>query len=133
MENCIDRLKLTNFSIDEGIHEMETNEAKNRATTGESDLAYAYAKAGKLDILEKHLKGLLGQVDKNHELAFAVAGAYASLGDRDHAVEWLEIAYEWHVTPLISANADFVFDGLRSEPRFQALMRKLGYANKPEQ
>ena len=118
--------------VDGGIREMEAIEAKDKTTTGESDLAYAYAKAGKIEELQKLLKGLLEQVDKNHELAFAVASAYASLGDRDHALNWLDRAYEWRVTPLISANVDFVFDGLRSEQRFQALMHRLGYSDKPE-
>lgn len=119
--------------FDSGLPEMEAVEAKNRTNMGQADLAYAYAKAGRLDELEKQLKRLLEQVDRNHELAYAVASAYANLGDRDRAVDWLERAYEWHVTPLIGVNNDFSFDGIRSEPRFQALMRKLGYANEPEE
>ena len=117
--------------FDLGLHEMEAVHSKNRTSTGQADLAYAYAKAGRLDELAKQLKRLLEQVDKDHELAYPVAAAHANLGDRDRALEWLERAYEWHVTPLISANADFVFDPIRSEPRFQALMHKLGYDDKP--
>jgi Flp pilus assembly protein TadD len=114
--------------LEEGIREMEKIKVdKGRSPSMCSDLAYVYAKAGRVDDVRKLLSEWLNEVETNHELAVAIASAYTSLGDRDKAIEWLERAYSEHVTVLISANADFVFDSIRTDPRFQSLMRKLGF------
>ena len=117
--------------FEKGIREME-KVALNQGTPAQSDLAYAYAKAGRIDDLKNLLKKSLNEVDKNHELAFAVASVYANLGEPDHALEWLEKAYSEHITALITANADFAFDKIRGDPRFKALMRRLGYTTDPD-
>ncbi len=62
-------------------------------------------------------------------LAVSVAAAYANSGDTNHALEWLETAYSEHLPFLVTANSDFIFDRIRSEPRFQALMKKVGWTN----
>jgi TolB-like protein/Tfp pilus assembly protein PilF len=57
---------------------------------------------------------------------FDVAYAYATLGDRDNSVAWLEKAYNersWRVSEL---GIEPRFDGLRSDPRFQDLLRRIG-------
>lgn len=114
--------------FDKGIAEMEkVSTLKNPST--QSDLAYAYATAGRVDDAKKLLSILLTEVENNHELAVAVASAYANLGDLDNAFKWLERAYEERVAYLISANNDFIFDCIRSNPRFKALMEKIGYSN----
>ena len=59
--------------------------------------------------------------------AVAVACAYANLGDSDEAIKWLEREYEGHVEYLVAANGDFGFDAIRSDPRFQCLMRRIGW------
>jgi TolB-like protein/Flp pilus assembly protein TadD len=115
-------------ALEEGIREMEQIKVESgRSPSMWSDLAYVYAKAGRIEDVRKLLSDCLNEVETNHELAVAIASAYAGLGDRDRAIEWLERAYSEHVTVLISANADFVFDSIRMDPRFQSLMRKLGF------
>lgn len=114
--------------FDVGIQEMQ-KVATVKNPSSQSDLAYAYAKAGRFEELKKLLNELLDEADRNHELAVAVASAYANLGDRDRAFEWLERAYTGHIAYLTSANSDFVFDSIRSDPRFQALMKKVGFTN----
>ncbi len=111
-----------------GLQEMqEVATVKNPST--QSDLAYAYARAGRFEELKNLLNELLDEANRNRELAVAVASAYANLGDRDNAIKWLEKAYEEHLPYLASANSDFIFDGIRSDPRFQELMRKVGFTN----
>ncbi len=114
--------------LDIGIKEM-LKVATIKNPSSQSDLAYAYAKAGRIEELKKLLEDLLSEAHDNLELAVATASAYANLGDHDRAFEWLERAYEEHLAYLTSTNSDFVFDGIRSDPRFQALMKKLGYTN----
>jgi adenylate cyclase len=114
--------------FDVGIREMQKI-VSGKDTQTQSDLAYAYAKAGRLDELKKLLAELLSEVEKNNELALAVASAYANLGDREQAIEWLNKAYSIRVSALVTASHNFVFDAIRSDPRFQALMKKIGFEN----
>ncbi len=48
------------------------------------------------------------------------------LGNRDLTLEWLEKSYEHHDYWELFINVDPEFDFVRSEPRFQELVRKLG-------
>jgi tetratricopeptide (TPR) repeat protein len=56
---------------------------------------------------------------------------YLALGDRDRALEHLERDFEQRDPELPFINVDPVFDPVRSEPRFVALLRKIGLARLP--
>jgi serine/threonine-protein kinase len=56
----------------------------------------------------------------------AVAAAYAAAGERDAAMAWLDKAYGVRLPQLLHATADPAFDGMRGDPRFEALMRRIG-------
>ena len=51
---------------------------------------------------------------------------YALLGDKDAAFEWLEKAYRDGAYGMLFLKVSPWFDDLRSEPRFQDLMRRVG-------
>jgi serine/threonine-protein kinase len=63
---------------------------------------------------------------EGHTSPFDIAFLYSGLGDRDHAFEWLERAYQEHDPALVLLNRDPMFDSLRSDPRFTDLLRRLG-------
>jgi len=48
------------------------------------------------------------------------------LGDKKQAFRWLEKAYEERSTGLYLLNVDRTWDGLRSDPRFNDLLRRIG-------
>ena len=54
-----------------------------------------------------------------------VADLYAKLGDKDKAFEWLERAWSKPLWGYENAPSCFFWDPLRSDPRFEALLRKL--------
>jgi TolB-like protein/DNA-binding winged helix-turn-helix (wHTH) protein len=54
------------------------------------------------------------------------AAACARIGDRDCAFEWLGKAFRQRDDLMINLNADPVFDGIRMDPRFQDLVRRVG-------
>ena len=54
-----------------------------------------------------------------------VAGIYAGLGEKDKAIEWLTKAYEEHSLNICLLKVAPRFDPLRSDPRFQALLRRM--------
>ena len=55
-----------------------------------------------------------------------IAVYYSEIGEKEKALDWLEKAYEWKVPGLPGINAISEFNNLRNEPRFQALLRKMG-------
>ena len=58
--------------------------------------------------------------------AFDVAYDYAAIGDRDQSFRWLEKAYTDRDWRLVEVAVEPRFDSLRSDPRFQYLLRRLG-------
>jgi serine/threonine protein kinase/tetratricopeptide (TPR) repeat protein len=58
--------------------------------------------------------------------AYNIARLYADLGSKDQAFKWLDTAYREHDFELIKLKTDFLFDPIRSDPRFAELVRKVG-------
>jgi TolB-like protein/DNA-binding winged helix-turn-helix (wHTH) protein/tetratricopeptide (TPR) repeat protein len=58
-----------------------------------------------------------------------IAGTYLILGDKDHAFEWLDKAYQERSPVLSTIKTDPSWDPLRSDPRFDKLIRKIGFPN----
>ncbi len=58
--------------------------------------------------------------------AYEIARYYARADAVDLSLEWLERAYSARKPQFLHAVADPVFDPLRSDPRFSALMRRIG-------
>jgi len=57
---------------------------------------------------------------------YGIASLYADLGNKEHAFEWLNTAYQEHGHLLYGLRTDFAFDSLRSDPRYAELVRKIG-------
>jgi len=59
---------------------------------------------------------------------YQLARFYALLGEKEQALDWLEKSCESRdfLTPFV--NADPIFDDLRAEPRFKAVMHRMGLA-----
>jgi serine/threonine-protein kinase len=87
-------------------------------------LGHAYARAGKSAEARKLLSELKEQSKRRYVSWWDMAAIYAGLGEKDQAFASLEKAYEqrvvmwWHRGPLL--------DPLRSDPRFQDLLRRVG-------
>jgi len=84
----------------------------------------AYVTAGRRDKALEYIAGL--EEEKGVRHTYKIAVTYAALGDRERAFEWLERTYTTAPQDLTQVNADVEFDFLRSDPRFQALMRRAG-------
>ena len=93
-------------------------------TSTECYLAYAFAKAGKRDEAEKIRKQL--ESTKLYVSPAELATVYVGLGEKEQALSLLERAYAQHDLQLQYLGVDPHFDSLRSEPRFQELIRKVG-------
>jgi TolB-like protein/DNA-binding winged helix-turn-helix (wHTH) protein/Flp pilus assembly protein TadD len=92
--------------------------------TSIANLARAYVASGKRSEAEKLLSDLKKRSSPNASLASEIAMIYASLGDRDQAMTWLEKGYEERFNPGVLLRPGF--DPLRSDPRFEDLVRRIG-------
>jgi len=89
-------------------------------------LGYAYAVAGKRAEARKVIDNLVGLSKGEYVRPFYIAGIYAALGERDQAFAWLEKAYQDRHPQMTLIGVDPAFDPLRSDPRFAALLRRVG-------
>jgi TolB-like protein/DNA-binding winged helix-turn-helix (wHTH) protein/Tfp pilus assembly protein PilF len=90
-------------------------------------LASIYGLQGRNDEAEALIKELKETARHRYVSGFFFAEAYVGLGQRDQAIIWLERAYEEHDQWMVFANSYPGLDRLRSEPRFQALMRRMNF------
>ena len=89
-------------------------------------LGYAYALAGKRAEARKVIEDLAELSKGRYVSSYFIAGIYAGLRERDQAFAWLEKAYQERQPSLTLMDVDPLFDPLRSDPRFTALVRRVG-------
>jgi len=88
--------------------------------------AYIYARAGKRAEAEKILRDDEETDSPSVWKPYFIAMSYAALGDRDRAFEWLEKAFAKRSVGLTSLKVEPEWDSLRSDPRFNDLIRRVG-------
>jgi tetratricopeptide (TPR) repeat protein len=91
-------------------------------------LAYAYARSGDSTRARAELEDLKKRSLGGEVLPFNLAVVYVGLGDHQRALDYLERAYAADSQWMGWLKEDRMFDPLRSEPRFVALMKKLRFA-----
>src|SRR6185295_3132913 len=67
-----------------------------------------------------------GERFRKNGLLETAARCFAQSGERDVAIAQLEACSQRHCSDLVSLNVEPDFDSLRGDPRFQALVRKVG-------
>jgi serine/threonine-protein kinase len=109
----------------------EAIEAFLRPGIPRGNLGNVYARAGRIAEIRKLLAGIekaARETGKTNSVGMAMI--YSGLGDVDHAIDQLEKAYEdrgWLGTLKVAP----VWDPLRSDPRFDKLLKKVGLAEMP--
>ena len=101
--------------------------ASGRSSEMLAQLALAYGRAGRTDRASDLVKELVERSRTQHVSPFSFALAYTGLGDSGAAIEALETAYrdrEWYLCVL---KTEPIFDPLRGNPAFDALVRRLDY------
>ncbi len=90
-------------------------------------LALMYGLGGRKSETRKII-GELKERSRHHYVFPSVfAYAYLGLGEKDRALTYLEQAYEEQDPGLFYLKASPLLDSLRSEPRFQALLRRVNF------
>ena len=91
-----------------------------------ANLGVGYARAGQrkeavriLDLLRSEMKGQF--VDE-----FTLATVYVQLGDKEACFRSLEKAVQQRSFNLLSLRTEPTMEGIRGDPRYQALLKKVG-------
>jgi TolB-like protein/DNA-binding winged helix-turn-helix (wHTH) protein/Tfp pilus assembly protein PilF len=97
--------------------------SKRNKSRGLAGLAWTFAKMGQR---EKAL-ALIEELKREDApwTSYELAKVYAGLGDRDQAFFWLDRALEERVALMFDFRSQFVFDGIRDDPRFKDVLRAL--------
>ena len=89
-------------------------------------LAQIHAVAGQFEEARK-LSEVVERDPQVIEQAYrGLALVYAALGENDSAFKWLEKSYERREESILSLKVDPKVDRLRSDPRFIALLKRIG-------
>jgi tetratricopeptide (TPR) repeat protein len=111
--------------FDEAIAEFSKVNDKNLAS--QAHLGNAYGRAGKVTEARDCLRKLKEVFRKDNVGAYGIALVHAGLGEKDQAFEWLDKAYEDTDIGMTYLRIDPALDPLRSDPRFQDLVRRMNF------
>jgi tetratricopeptide (TPR) repeat protein len=90
------------------------------------ELGVEYAKSGNLEQAREVIEQLKRMSTHAYVSPARTARIYAALGDKTTALDLLEKAHEDRDRHLLWIKVDHDYDSLRSEPRFIALLQKVG-------
>ena len=123
-----------------GIHQDAISELRKAGelsggnTEALSFLGFAYAVAGQTDDALKILHELNQQLKRGYVPPYHLAIVHAGLGEKDQAFEWLEQAFQKHAVDLFTLKVEPMFDSLRSDQRFEDLLKQVGLVSpEPDQ
>jgi tetratricopeptide (TPR) repeat protein len=112
--------------LDRAVAVFEEVRKVNEDPESLSGLGSAYALAGKRADAMKTLTEMQAMSQRRYVSPFNFAMVYTALGDKDQALAQLEKAHADRSPLLVWLNVEPLFDRLRSDPRFQDLMRRVG-------
>lgn len=98
------------------------------ARVPQDDLLRAIAN-GNADRARKVLQQYERQADSGLRRPYDVFIYSLRVGDKEQALSWLERSYQHRDYWLLFVNVDPEMDPVRSDPRFQAIVKRLGVAN----
>ena len=123
-------LRLWSAYYGKGVHEEAVAAAKTFfETLGDKEVVQAlhrgYADAGYSGAMRLAAETLTERSRFTYVQPTQIARLYAHAGDRDHALEWLEKAYEERLIAMVHLGVDLDWSSLHSESRFQDLVRRV--------
>jgi DNA-binding winged helix-turn-helix (wHTH) protein/TolB-like protein/lipoprotein NlpI len=90
-------------------------------------IGFAQASSGNASVARELLHDLRERSKREYVPAFSMAIICIGLKNRDEAFDWLGKAYQDRSTYMVWLKTDPLYDPLRSDPRFNPLMKKMGF------
>jgi TolB-like protein/DNA-binding winged helix-turn-helix (wHTH) protein/Flp pilus assembly protein TadD len=123
--NQLAQAYLQKHMYDEAVAELQKAvQLSGRSPTCIANLARAYVASGKKSEAVQLMNELKKRASPGYSNASEIAMIYASFGDMDQAMNWLEKGYEERFNPGVLLRPGF--DPLRSDSRFQNLVHRIG-------
>ena len=110
----------------EAVQEWETFFRLSSGKTVAPAEHQSFEKGGYRAVLEWQLSELIRKAAKQRVQALEMADAYANLKRKDETLHYLEQAYNERAPFLVRIQSDPTFDFLHSEPRYRAVVEKVG-------
>lgn len=123
------RAYLHSGRYDQALQEFSKRRALAPGSYG--DVAQTLALSGRRQEALAELERVRELAATRHVQALDFATVYASLGEKEKAFEWLTRAYEDRSTNLGFLAQDPTFDALHDDPRFNALVERIGVWHRP--
>jgi TolB-like protein/DNA-binding winged helix-turn-helix (wHTH) protein/Flp pilus assembly protein TadD len=123
--NQLGQALLLQHKNEEAVAELQKAvQLSGNSPTCLTNLARAYVASGRKPEALGILDDLKLRANPNYSYSAEIAMIYASLGDKDHAMTWLQKGFDERFNPGVLMRPGF--DPLRSDPRFQELLRRVG-------
>jgi len=110
-------------ALDSYQHFLTTTPASSLAL---AFVAHEHARLGETEQAHHILSQLDATSKQTYVPALAFAIVYIGLDDKEHALKWLDKAFQERTNFLAYLKAQATFDPLRSDPRFQDLETRVG-------
>jgi TolB-like protein/DNA-binding winged helix-turn-helix (wHTH) protein len=110
----------------EEVHETDQELRIEGCVSCADRLARAYARKGYTGWLEERLNRLNEKSKDGNPMSFEHAELYAALGNTDRAMHYLEQGYREHTIELVRLQVNPAYDDMRTDPRFQDLVHRIG-------
>jgi tetratricopeptide (TPR) repeat protein len=111
----------------QAVAELEKATSLGECNQTLGELGRAYALSGKLQEAQKIADRLIGEWKRSHVGAYDIAIIKVGLGDKNQAFAWLDKAYEDRAFFLGDLKVEPELDPLRSDPRFEDLLRRMNF------
>jgi TolB-like protein/Flp pilus assembly protein TadD len=119
------RMRFAQGRFDEAVSEFRKAFRLNVYPASEG-LGAALARSGRTSEARTVLAQLIRQSEAGRQRQVAIAATYLALGEPDSSFYWLDKAYDLRDGALPWIRVTPIFDDLRSDPRYVALMKKMG-------
>jgi adenylate cyclase len=93
-------------------------------------LGYAYAISGDRPKAEQILRELEEMAKRQYVSSTAFADIHLGLGEKEKALDWLEESYQDQESACWYLKVDPIYDSVRNEPRFHALVQEVFGSNR---
>ncbi len=128
MHGLLARVYLRSGRFDDAIEESrEQLRLFERSPHELGFLGYAYGFAERTQEAKAVLKELKRRQREEYVPPISFARVFIGLGDTDQAFEWLDRALDERNRLVLFLKQDPMYDPLRSDPRFQDVLRRIGF------
>jgi serine/threonine-protein kinase len=122
--HCVGWCMVLKGNLNEAKTEFQKAAALDDLPWYKADLGYAYGASGDRAKAEQVLRDLDELAKKQYVSPALHASVYLGLGEKAKALDWIEKAYEDR-DPMLWWTTDQLYDSVRNEPRFQAVIQKV--------